>query len=428
MAGRRSGTVGHIFRTYETGLLRAGCHVFVTSAGRWYVPGLMRRGLVAGAGALVVALLAGVIAIAPASAGSIEDKRAEAARIAQRLEDLQEYYAILEEDYAEASVRLEQVSAEVLVAQQELATTEAAIGVATTELTATAVQAYVHAQPSEEVFEVLVSGVDVDAPLRTAYQTARIGDQRIETDQLDARREDVDIARGRLEERQREESAIKADLATKAEAINAAAQEADDLLARTNEELKELIRQEEERRRIAAERAARAAAEAAAAARAAAARNRTPANPGGGGGGGGGDGGESSGGGGAPAPEAPRRVPPPPSGGAAGAVESAMAMIGAPYRWATADPNAGFDCSGLVSWAWGQNGRSLPRSSRAMFNALPGVALEDIQPGDLVFFGNPVHHVGMYIGGGQMVHSPQRGETVTTASIYRRDMAGIGRP
>ena len=50
-----------------------------------------------------------------------------------------------------------------------------------------------------------------------------------------------------------------------------------------------------------------------------------------------------------------------------------------------------------------------------------------MQPADLVFFGSPIHHVGLYVGSGQMIHSPRTGDVVRYANVYRRDLAGVGR-
>ncbi len=102
-------------------------------------------------------------------------------------------------------------------------------------------------------------------------------------------------------------------------------------------------------------------------------------------------------------------------------------MLGAPYVWAAAGPNA-FDCSGLVMWAWGKAGRSLPHSSAAMWSSTRHVSLSSLQPGDLIFYGSPVHHVALYIGGGQIIHAPHAGSYVQIASIsYWSDIAGAGR-
>jgi cell wall-associated NlpC family hydrolase len=113
--------------------------------------------------------------------------------------------------------------------------------------------------------------------------------------------------------------------------------------------------------------------------------------------------------------------------GAAKAVQTAVAQIGKPYRWGAAGPDA-FDCSGLTMYAWRAGGVSLPHSSRAQYASLPHVARSQIAPGDLLFFGSPIHHVGIYKGGGVMVAAPRTGQTVREQSIFRRDFAGAARP
>lgn len=109
------------------------------------------------------------------------------------------------------------------------------------------------------------------------------------------------------------------------------------------------------------------------------------------------------------------------------AVATAAAQIGKPYEWGAAGPDS-FDCSGLTMYAWASAGVSLPHSSRAQYSSLPKVPSDQIQPGDLLFFGNPIHHVGIYEGGGVMIGAPQTGETVRRASIYRKDFVGATRP
>jgi len=121
--------------------------------------------------------------------------------------------------------------------------------------------------------------------------------------------------------------------------------------------------------------------------------------------------------------------PLPPSGGAATAVAAAFSVIGTPYKWGGADPSTGFDCSGLTMWSWAQAGVSLPHSSAAQYAVLPHVSRDQLQPGDLVFFYSPIHHVGMYIGGGMMIHSPHPGGFVEKISfVDYPDFVGAGRP
>jgi cell wall-associated NlpC family hydrolase len=79
-------------------------------------------------------------------------------------------------------------------------------------------------------------------------------------------------------------------------------------------------------------------------------------------------------------------------------------------------------------YAWRSAGVSLPHSSRAQYASLPHVSRSQLQPGDLVFFGNPIHHVGIYEGGGVMINAPETGEKVRRDSIARSDYAGAARP
>ena len=122
-----------------------------------------------------------------------------------------------------------------------------------------------------------------------------------------------------------------------------------------------------------------------------------------------------------------RRRPtrPPPA-----AVAEAKRQIGKPYKWGGSGPD-NFDCSGLTSWAWRVGGgRSLPHSSRAQYSATSRVAVADIAPGDLLFYGSSVgsiHHVGIYAGGGYMIDAPETGRNVQYVYAFRRDLVGIGR-
>ncbi len=104
-----------------------------------------------------------------------------------------------------------------------------------------------------------------------------------------------------------------------------------------------------------------------------------------------------------------------PSSSYGGAVGVALSFVGTPYVWGGASPG-GFDCSGLVMYAFGSVGVSLPHSSYALWNVGVSVPRDQLQAGDLVFF-NGLGHVGIYMGGGQFVHAPQTGDVVKVSSI-----------
>lgn len=109
-------------------------------------------------------------------------------------------------------------------------------------------------------------------------------------------------------------------------------------------------------------------------------------------------------------------------------VETALAYHGVPYVWAGASPS-GFDCSGLLLYVYKQHGVTLPHYSGSQFLLGEKVASADLQSGDAVFFGSPIHHVGMYVGGGDFIEAPYTGMTVRVVSLGRRsDFAGACRP
>lgn len=116
----------------------------------------------------------------------------------------------------------------------------------------------------------------------------------------------------------------------------------------------------------------------------------------------------------------------PASGSARIALQTAYAQLGKPYQWGAAGPYS-FDCSGLTMYAWGHAGVALPHSSRMQYEVIRHVSRSDLQPGDLVFFGSPIYHVGMYIGGGLMIHAPTTGDVVRIAPVLG-DLSGAGRP
>jgi cell wall-associated NlpC family hydrolase len=119
---------------------------------------------------------------------------------------------------------------------------------------------------------------------------------------------------------------------------------------------------------------------------------------------------------------------PPVSGTGAKAVWYAEKKLGCPYVWAASGPNT-FDCSGLVMWAYAQVGISLPHYSRAQIKCGKPVSKSNLEPGDLVFFGSPIHHVGMYVGGGRFIEAPYSGADVRITDLsHRSDYAGACRP
>ena len=92
--------------------------------------------------------------------------------------------------------------------------------------------------------------------------------------------------------------------------------------------------------------------------------------------------------------------------------------LGTPYQWGGSQPG-GFDCSGLVQYVYGQAGVDLPRTAADQAQVgQPVASLAAAQPGDLVAFGQPVDHIGIYAGNGMMVAAPKTGDVVKLQPVF----------
>ena len=375
-------------------------------------------------GLLLVAGLA-----APASADPIADKKVEAAKLAKRIEELRVWAEQLTEQYNKAKFDLAQLEVELAYSQAQVTAKDEESSALASRATQAAIQAYLYGGAAGGPIQVIeqVNGSD-NAP-REAYLSTMLGDLSDITDQVKAVRQDASIRQKKLDEQQARKATLIKSTETKRVEASKAIEKSQALLATAKGDLAELVRQEEERRareaeaaakraaeeRIARERAAAAASAAAATAAANAAARRAPAS------------------GAAPARQAsadnaPSFDYPAPSAGAARAVAAAKSQIGVPYIWATSNPGVSFDCSGLTMWAWAQAGVSMGHYTGPQYNQFPKVPYEAMQPGDLVFFGGDLHHMGIFIGGGMMIDAPHTGAWVRYASVYGSDFAGAVRP
>jgi cell wall-associated NlpC family hydrolase len=115
---------------------------------------------------------------------------------------------------------------------------------------------------------------------------------------------------------------------------------------------------------------------------------------------------------------------PDPGAGHTDAASIAMHYLGVPYVWGGATP-AGFDCSGLVMYVFAQLGIALPHYAAAQFGVGEPVARDQLQPGDLVFF-DGLGHVGIYIGGGEMIHAPHTGDVVKISPLSEFGASYVG--
>lgn len=385
-----------------------------------------------------------------AAAGPVEDQRREVERIVDQLAALEEQADILAEDYVVAVDEKNQLDKEVAAAEVRVAEMEGEVEALRGELSAVAVRAFTGS--GGDVLGPLFSnaGAYNDVLQRDQYSRVALEVGTATTDDLDevivelqAEREDLADKRERAE--QLTEQIADAQSATDAKKV-----EYVEARAAAEAKLGNLIEEEQQRRAEEAWR--RIQEEAAERERAATPAQPATSNGGGGNGGdsGGGDtgarnpqtvsapapsGGGNGGGGGQSAAPAPAPAPAPepvnypaPSSLAQVAIDAALAQRGVPYRYATSNPGVSFDCSGLTAYAWGQAGVSLPHQSRSQAASLPHVPASSAQPGDLIFYYSPISHVGIYLGGGQLVHAPYTGTVVKVASVNWNKVTVVARP
>jgi cell wall-associated NlpC family hydrolase len=126
-------------------------------------------------------------------------------------------------------------------------------------------------------------------------------------------------------------------------------------------------------------------------------------------------------------------VPPPNATAVEIAIGAEKSVLGVRDVYSSADPSVGFDCSGLQMWAWAHAGVYLPHSAAMQYDALPHVPLDQIQPGDLLFFYSPITHVAMYLGDGLIIHATHPGpggqvHIEPLGSIWTPLLTGAARP
>ncbi len=378
-----------------------------------------------------IAALVLVVALVPlvsggrAHADPIDDKQAEAKALQDQIDANGAKLDALSEQYNGAQYHLEQAQAAAADAQQKLDATTAEVA---------RLRDLVNRRGA-----ALYRGIGQGGPIQLDVSSASKLIASSKYSKAAAQHDTDLLAQLRRAERELADQKAAADQAqadaqheqeqiAQAQAgVEAANAKQEDLLSQVNGEIAQLVAEEQARREAEALAAAqqRYVDAAAAAAAAAAAPAPSPApSPQGGTGTSSNRG--SSGGGGGPAP-APSANVPVNGGGAAAAIAYARSQLGKPYCYAGSGP-ACFDCSGLTMRAWGAAGVSMPHYSGAQYSMFPHVPLNAMQPGDLVFWGpGGSEHVGLYIGGGQMIAAPHTGDVVKVQAVFGSPV-GAARP
>jgi cell wall-associated NlpC family hydrolase len=349
---------------------------------------------------IVVALIAG-FAPGAAHADRLATARAEADQAQADLQVLNDKVAVAAEAYNAAQQQLDETNAKIDENQQVLAATKSNLSVSRRELSTMLIDAYRQGNPDLIAFLLNANSIDslIDQTRFiqrvTGHAEGVVRDVRRYTSDVKQREQALEEERGTrqsaLQDRAAQEASVRETLAARTRLLNSLSSEIQGILAQ----------------REAAQRAADAARAAEAGgilADASAGAGNADLSIGG------------SVGGGA---DYTASIPAPPSSSTGGSAASvALGQLGTPYVWGGGAPG-GFDCSGLIAWAYAQVGISLPHYAAAQYAMGTPVPMDALEPGDLISF-HGSGHIGMYIGGGQYVHAPQTGDVVKVSTLADR--------
>jgi cell wall-associated NlpC family hydrolase len=392
----------------------------------WTLSGLLRPIRTATVVVAAVVTVGLVTSSSNVGAQSVEGLREKAAKVAAELDALQEKSDQLNEQFLQTQEDISGLQKEQQANEQAVADAQMRLDRSRQQATGYLVEAYVGAGVQNQV--AFGNANPNEAVNQQVLLELLQGDRVQLADGITADQQDLDAKTQQLKASGTQLEARKSEQAKVVSQLDSSVNRQQELLDSTKGELRAAVEAEQERAAAAAAAAAAAKAQAAAQAQRQATQGQAskgvaPAP------------GPASSPARAAAPRpaaaaptsspqevaAPAEAPLPasaPRSGAAGAIAAAQSQLGTPYRYGGSSPG-GFDCSGLMLWSWAHVGVSLPRTSGAQRAGTQRITREQLQPGDLVFYRNPVGHVGMYIGGGQMVHSPHTGDVVKISPIDR---------
>jgi peptidoglycan DL-endopeptidase CwlO len=321
-------------------------------------------------------LLAASLFTAAARPSPVTSKEAEAEQVLSQIQSIDANLEKAVEAYNAANIRLDEIKAEQELNERRLQIARSNFQRAQVFLQQRLVALYT--SQDESAREILLGASSLDDLLDRVDTVNRMSEQdtRI-VGEVRAFRTEIKQREAELEQARAEQERVVADRAAQKESIQRQLAERQELLSSIRSEIERLKRQEAAQQQRLED----------------AARDRL-----------------------ASAPPPPSSGGGNPGGGHSGVVGIAMQYLGIPYRWGGASPSTGFDCSGFTMYVYAQVGISLPHNAAMQYSMGSPVGREFLQPGDLVFF-NGLGHVGIYIGGNQMIHSPHTGDVVKISAL-----------
>lgn len=328
-----------------------------------------------------------------ASPAEIRAAKAEAERVLAQIAEIDSRLGLAVEAYNSATLRLEEIQADIAQNERHLEIAKKSFRRAQRHLAERLVALYT--QGEQSTLEVILGSASLDELVDRLDSVERISEEdvRIVTEIREARVE-MRLRERKLAKARAEQKQVVAERGERRQWIEGQLAERQELYSSIEDQIAELEAEERERQRRLEEERRRQQEEAERIAAAAASAGVDVSA----------------------AVAAPEGIGTAPPGIWGGVVGIAMQYLGVPYVWGGASPS-GFDCSGLVVYVFAQAGRpGLPHYTGSLWQMGVPVAYSQLAPGDLVFFYG-LGHMGIYIGGGQMIHAPHTGDVVKISDM-----------
>jgi len=350
----------------------------------------MRRRIIRALPLILVAATATAIIFPTAAPGApIDDKRAEAAQLEQQITDNGRKMDALNEQINSAQIDLDSANAAITLADSQVAAATKKTKQLRTALAERAATLYRGATASTGIANLDASSAN-ELNSREKYTSLAAQREKTLVTQLKSAKEELRIRKADAVNARAAASAKRDEIQTTKSDLSAADSKQRGLLSQVKGQIADLVAQAEAARLAAEQQAAQTRLLAMQTTTGPTTSTKTSTTS------------KST----APAPAV--------SGGAGAALAYAYAQLGKPYCYAGVGPSC-FDCSGLTMMAWAQAGVSMPHGSTEQWNMFPHVPLSQAQPGDLIVWDG---HVGLYVGGGQVLHAPHTGTVVQIAPIW----------
>jgi len=379
------------------------------------------------AGAMLSALVTAGPLVTSASGQTIAQTKAEIAALSAQLAREQKSSEITANAYDAAKSQLAALTANVIALQSRERAQRAVVAVTQRHLVTAVVRSYVYGTAAEQNIAMFNQNSG-SADARQVFESLVVGNLHTLRDQLNRQRDQLFLAINQVAAQRRRATVATAHLQNLLASNIAAADQTRATLNVVTAALRTQIIAYEVAAGAAAARARDVAGEASAVAAASSVGGQSAANevlaaiaantP----------------------PVLSDKVHGSAAGSAAGnaAVAAAESQQGVPYVWGGETPRAGFDCSGLVQWAWAQAGYTMPRTTEEQWLALPHVPLTQLRPGDLLYYynldgDNAVDHVVMYVGAGPwgtntIIAAAYTGTLISLAPLFTAGLIGAARP